>query len=100
MRGFFRVMFEAVMPFRVIEGHWEDRVAGKHQSISAGPYPDDAVAGRVTACRGYGNIRRRFGLVLEGADMAVVDIYHDLFDCCRKIVQDSCCRCRNAPATA
>lgn len=42
--GFFRVMFETVVPVGVVETDWEDGVACESQPFAAGHHADHAVS--------------------------------------------------------
>src|SRR5262249_38171187 len=71
-RRFFGVVFEAVVPVRVLEPDLEHGVAGERQPVAAGCQADHAVPGGVAAGALDDHSRRHLVLVLERLQPAVV----------------------------
>jgi hypothetical protein len=70
-RGFFWVVFEAVVPLGMLEPDLEHGVAGEHQSVAAGRQADHAVPGGVTSSALDDHPRRHLVLLVKVVDVSV-----------------------------
>src|SRR5690606_26468268 len=66
------IMFESVVPVRVVESDCEHRVAGKRQCLATGRQADYAMPGGVTTRAADDHPRSHFVLVLEWPQVASV----------------------------